>query len=148
MDLKQKLREDLIGAMKSKNSLKVDTLRLLTSEIKNKEIDLRKDLGDEDILSLVTTQVKKRKEAAALYAEGGRNDLKEKEEKELAILQAYLPEPVEEEVLRNRIQQVITEVGAQGMKDMGKVMKVVIPEFKGRADGGLVKNLVNELLGK
>lgn len=148
MDLKQTLREDLIGAMKSKDSLKVDTLRLLTSEIKNKEIDLRQDLGDEDILSLVTTQVKKRKEAAALYAQGGRPDLQKKEEQELAILQEYLPEPVAEEVLRDRIHQVITEVGAQGMKDMGKVMKTVIPEFKGRADGGLVKNLVSELLGK
>ncbi len=148
MDLKQKLREDLIGAMKSKDSLKVDTLRLLTSEIKNKEIDLRTDLGDEDILSLVTTQVKKRKEAAALYARGGRTDLQEKEEKELSLLQEYLPEPIEEGELRDRIQQVISEVGAQGMKDMGKVMKVVISEFKGRADGGLVKNLVSELLGK
>ena len=148
MDLKQKLRADLIGAMKSKDSLKVDTLRLLTSEIKNKEIDLRQDLGDEDILSLVTTQVKKRREAAALYAKGGRADLQEKEEKELSLLQEYLPEPVEEGVLRDRIQQVIAEVDAQGMKDMGKVMKVVISEFKGRADGGLVKNLVSELLGK
>ena len=148
MDLKQKLREDLIGAMKSKDSLKVGTLRLLTAEIKNKEIDLHEDLGDEDILSLVTTQVKKRKEAAALFAKGGRADLQEKEEQELSILQEYLPEPVEEGELRDRIQQVIAEVDAQGMKDMGKVMKVVISEFKGRADGGLVKNLVSELLGK
>ncbi len=128
--------------------MKVDTLRLLTSEIKYKEIDLRKDLGDEDILSLVTTQVKKRKEAAALYAKGGRADLQEKEEQELSFLQGYLPEPVGEGELRDRIQQVITEVDAQGMKDMGKVMKTVISEFKGRADGGLVKNLVSELLGK
>lgn len=148
MDLKQTLREDLIGAMKSRDSLKVDTLRLLTSEIKNKEIDLRQDLRDEEILSLVTTQVKKRKEAAALYAKGGRPDLQEKEEKELSILQGYLPEPVAEGVLRDRIQQVITEEGAQGMKDMGKVMKVVISEFRGRAGGGLVKDLVSELLGK
>ena len=148
MNLKEKLREDLIGAMKSKDSLKVDTLRLLISEIKYKEIDLRKDLGDEDILSLVTTQVKKRKEAAALFAKGGRADLQEKEEQELAFLQGYLPEPVGEAELRDRIQQVITEVDAQGMKDMGKVMKTVISEFKGRADGGLVKNLVSELLGK
>ena len=127
--------------------MKVDTLRLLTAEIKNKEIDLHEDLGDEAILSLVTTQVKKRKEAAALYDKGGRTDLKEKEEKELLILQEYLPEPVAEGELRDRIQQVIAEVGAQGMKDMGKVMKVVIPEFKGRADGGLIKALVNKLLG-
>ena len=148
MGLKQKLREDLIGAMKSRDSLKIDTLRLLTAEIKNKEIDLHEDLGDEDILSLVTTQVKKRKEAAALFAKGGRADRQEKEEQELSILQQYLPELVEEGELRDRIQQVIAEVDAQGMKDMGKVMKVVISEFKGRADGGLVKNLVSELLGK
>ena len=132
--------------MKSKDSLKVDTLRLIVSEIKNKEIDLREEMGDEAITALLTTQIKKRKEAAGMFEKGGRTDLKEKEEKELAIIQVYLPEQVGEEELRQRIQAVVTETGAQGPKDMGKVMKVVVPEFKGRAEGDQIRNIVTELL--
>ena len=129
MELKQTLLSDLKGAMKSRDSLKVDTLRLIVSEIKNREIDLHEELGDEAITALLTTQIKRRKEAATMYAQGGRTDLKEKEEKEMAIIQVYLPEQVGEEELKQRIQAVITETGAQGPKDMGKIMKVVVPEF-------------------
>ena len=146
MELKQTLLSDLKGAMKSKDSLKVDTLRLIVSEIKNKEIDLREELGDEAITALLTTQIKKRKEAAGMYEKGGRTDLQEKEEKEMSIIQVYLPEQVGEEELRQRIQAVIAESGAQGPKDMGKVMKVVVPEFKGKAEGDQIRNIVTELL--
>ncbi|MDH5458705.1 MAG: GatB/YqeY domain-containing protein [Nitrospinota bacterium] len=146
MELKQTLLSDLKGAMKSKDSLKVDTLRLLISEIKNKEIDLREDLGDEAITALLTTQIKRRKEAASMFEQGGRIDLKEKEEREMAILQNYLPEQVGEEELKQRIQAVITETGAQGPQDMGKVMKVVVPEFKGKAEGDQIRKIVSELL--
>jgi uncharacterized protein YqeY len=146
MELKQKLLSDLKGAMKSKDSLKVDTLRLLISEIKNKEIDLREDLGNEAITALLTTQIKRRKEAASMFEQGGRTDLKEKEEREMAILQIYLPEQVGEEELKQRIQAVITETGAQGPQDMGKVMKVVVPEFKGKAEGDQIRKIVSELL--
>ena len=140
------LLSDLKGAMKSKDSLKVDTLRLLISEIKNKEIDLREELGDEAITALLTTQIKRRKEAAGMFEQGGRADLKEKEEKEMAILQAYLPEQVGEEELKQRIQAVIAETGAQGLRDMGNVMKVVVPEFKGKAEGDQIRKIVTELL--
>jgi uncharacterized protein YqeY len=146
MELKQTLLADLKGAMKSKDSLKVDTLRLLISEIKNKEIDLREELGDEAITALLTTQIKRRKEAAGMFEQGGRADLKEKEEKEMAILQVYLPEQVGEEELKKRIQAVIADVGAQGPQDMGKVMKVVVPEFKGKAEGDQIRKIVSELL--
>jgi uncharacterized protein len=146
MELKQMLLSDLKGAMKSKDSLKVDTLRLIISEIKNREIDLREELGDEAIIALLTTQIKKRKEAAGMFEKGGRTDLKEKEEKEIAIIQVYLPEQVGEEELRQRIQAVVAETGAQGPKDMGKVMKVVVPEFKGRAEGDQIRSIVTELL--
>ena len=146
MELKQTLLSDLKGAMKSKDSLKVDTLRLLISEIKNKEIDLREELGDGAIIALLTTQIKRRKEAAGMFEQGGRADLKEKEEKEMAILQAYLPEQVGEEELKQRIQAVISETGAQGLKDMGNVMKVVVPEFKGKAEGDQIRKIVTELL--
>ena len=140
------LLSDLKGAMKSKDSLKVDTLRLIVSEIKNREIDLREELGDEAIIALLTTQIKKRKEAAGMFEKGGRTDLKEKEEKEIAVIQVYLPEQVGEEELRQRIQAVVAETGAQGPKDMGKVMKVIVPEFKGRAEGDQIRNIVTELL--
>lgn len=146
MGLKDKLLQDLKEALKLKNSLKVDTLRLVSSEIKNKEIDLHKELGDDEIIALLSTQIKKRKEAAALYEQGGRTDLKEKEENEMAILESYLPEQVDEEELRRRIREVIAETGAQSPKDMGKVMKVVAPEFRGRADGNQIKTLVTEML--
>ncbi len=132
--------------MESRDSLKVDTLRLIVSEIKNKEIDLREELGDAEITALLTTQIKRRKEAAALYEKGGRTDLKEKEEKEITIIQLYLPEPVREEELQQRIQAVIAETGAQSPKDMGKVMKVVVPEFKGKAEGDQIRKIVTELL--
>ncbi len=146
MELKQTLLSDLKGAMKSKDSLKVDTLRLIVSEIKNREIDLREELGDEAIIALLTTQIKKRKEAAGMFEKGGRTDLKEKEEKEGAIIQVYLPEQVGEEELKQRIQAVIVETDAQGPKDMGKVMKVVVPEFKGKAEGDQIRKIVTELL--
>lgn len=146
MELKQTLLSDLKEAMKSKYSLKVDTLRLIVSEIKNREIDLREELGDEAITALLTTQIKKRKEAAKMFEQGDRTDLKEKEEKEMAIIQVYLPEQVGEDELKQRIQAVIAETGAQGPKDMGKVMKVVVPEFKGKAEGDQIRNIVTELL--
>jgi len=146
MELKQTLLSDLKGAMKSRDSIKVDTLRLLISEIKNKEIDLHEELGDEAITSLLTTQIKRRKEAAGMFEKGGRTDLKEKEEKEIIILQFYLPAQVGEEELKQRIQQVIAETGAQSPKDMGKIMKVVVPEFKGKAEGDQIRKIVTELL--
>jgi len=146
MELKQTLLADLKGAMKSRDSLKVDTLRLIVSEIKNREIDLHEELGDEAITALLTTQIKKRKEAAGMFEKGGRIDLKEKEEKEMAIIQVYLPEQVGEEELRVRIQAIIEETGAQSPKDMGKVMKVVVPEFKGRAEGDQIRSIVTKLL--
>jgi len=146
MELKQTLLSDLKGAMKSRDSLKVDTLRLLISEIKNKEIDLHEELGDEAIIALLTTQIKRRKEAAGMFEKGGRTDLKEKEEKEITILQFYLPAQVGEEELKQRIQQVIAETGAQSPKDMGKIMKVVVPEFKGKAEGDQIRKIVTELL--
>ena len=146
MELKQIFLSDLKGAMKSRDSLKVDTLRLIISEIKNKEIDLREELGDYAITALLTTQIKRRKEAASMYEQGGRTDLKEKEEKEIVIIQAYLPEQVGEEELKQRIGEVIAETGAQGPNDMGKVMKVVVPEFKGKAEGDQIRTLVTQLL--
>jgi len=133
-------------AQKARDSLTLNTIRCVISEIKNREIDLRRELDDEEITSLVSTQIKKRKEAATLFDKGGRTDLSEKENQEMVILQKYLPEQVSEEDLKNRIQEVILELGIVDIKDLGMVMRTLIPEFKGRADNGQIKNLVIECL--
>ena len=146
MTLKEKLLSDLKEAQRSKDSLRLNTIRSVISAIKNQEIDLHKELQDEEVLPLITREVKKRKEAASLFEQGGRLDLMEKEKQEHAILQAYLPEQISEEDLRKRIQEVIAETEAEGMKDFGKIMKVLVPEFKGKADNGLIKDLAGEYL--
>ena len=133
-------------AMKSKDSVKLGTVRGVISAVKNQEIDLKKELSEEEILTIVSREVKKRKEAAVLYEKGNRPELKDKEIQEMKILQIYLPEQVSEKDLRRRIQEVIDETGAEGMKDFGKIMKTLVPEFKGKADNSLIKELANEYL--
>ena len=148
MNLKESLLSDMKGALKAKDSLKLDTIRGMVSEIKNREIDLRREIEDDEVVSIISTQIKRRKEAATLFEKGGRNDLYEKENKEMIILQEYLPDQVSEESLRKRIQELIVELGVVEIKDIGKVMKKVVPEFKGRADNGQIKNLVAKCLGQ
>ena len=146
MNLKEKLLSDMKEAMKSKDSLKLGTIRSVIAAVKNQEIDLRKDLDEEDVLTIVSREVKKRKEAASLYKKGKRPELEDKEIQEMKILQTYLPEQVSEEDLRQRIQEVIEETGAEGMKDFGEIMKTLVPEFKGKADNALIKELASEFL--
>ena len=110
MDLKENLLLDMKEALKARNSLKLNTIRGLISEIKNREIDLRRKLDNDEIISLVSTQIKKRKEAATMFDKGGRSDLSEKENQEMIILQEYLPEQVSEQELKDRIQKVILEL--------------------------------------
>ena len=146
MSLKEKLLSNMKEAMKSKDSVKLGTVRGVISAVKNQEIDLKKELSEEEILTIVSREVKKRKEAAVLYEKGNRPELKDKEIQEMKILQTYLPEQVSEKDLRRRIQEVIDETGAEGMKDFGKIMKILVPEFKGKADNSLIKELANEYL--
>jgi len=148
MSLKEKLLSDMKGALKARDALKLNTIRGLNAEIKNREIDLRQELGDDEIIPIISTQIKKRKEAAALFDKGGRADLREKENQEMAVLQEYLPEQVSEEDLQRRVREVVAELGAVEMKDLGKVMKTLIPEFRGRANNSVIKNLVAEQLEK
>ena len=146
MSLKEKLLSNMKEAMKSKDSVKLGTVRGVISAVKNQEIDIKKELSEEEILTIVSREVKKRKEAAVLYEKGNRPELKDKEIQEMKILQTYLPEQVSEKDLRRRIQEVIAETGAEGMKDFGKIMKTLVPEFKGKADNSLIKELANEYL--
>ena len=146
MSLKEKLLSNMKEAMKSKDSVKLGTVRGVISAVKNQEIDLKKELSEEEILTIGSREVKKRKEAAVLYEKGNRPELKDKEIQEMKILKTYLPEQVSEKDLRRRIQEVIAETGAEGMKDFGKIMKTLVPEFKGKADNSLIKELANEYL--
>jgi len=146
MSLKEILLSDLKGAMKAKDANRLNIIRRLKSEIKNMEINLKKEIDDDAIISIISTLIKKGNEAIELFDKGNRADLSKKEQIEVDILKKYLPEQVSEEDLRLRVQEVIKELGAESMGDLGRIMKILVPEFKGRADNKLVKNLVGEFL--
>jgi uncharacterized protein YqeY len=148
MELKAEIQEAVKSAMKRGDALTLSTLRLLLSAIHNEEIKLRKELTAEEIQKTIATLAKQRNEAIALFRKGGREELAQKEEAELAILQKYLPQALSEEALRGLIQQSIGELGAQGVGDLGKVMKRVMPKVSGRCDGKRVNELAKELLSK
>jgi len=146
MSLKDRVLQDMKEAMKARDQLRLSTLRLLVSEIKNKEIDAKGELKDEDILALIQKAVKQRQDSIAQYEKGGRQDLAEKEKAEMEILKAYLPEELSKEAILEVIDQAIAATGASSPKEMGKVMREVMPKVKGRADGKLVNELVRKRL--
>ena len=147
MSLKEKIEEDLKNALRAKESLKVSCLRLIKAAIKNKEIDLRGTLEDPQVLSILSTLSKQRKESIEQFKKGGRQDLVRQEETELALIEGYLPQALTEGELLDIIASAIAETKAQGSKDVGKVMKAVMPKITGRADGKLVNALVLKKLG-
>lgn len=149
MSLKDRILEDLKFALKSKQKEKLSTLRLLSAAIRNKEIELRKTeegLSDDEVIGVVSAEIKKRKEAIEHYEKAGRGELAEKERVEVEVLSQYMPEPMSEEEIRQHVIGIIGEIGATGVKDTGKVMKLVMPIVKGRADGALVSKIVKEEL--
>lgn len=154
MTLKEKIQEDLNSAIKSKREIETSTLRMLSAAILNKEKEKRYKSGksedipliDEEIIEVVFNEVKKRKEAIELYEKGDRQELADKEKKEAEILQKYLPEQLTEEEVKKLVKEAIAKVGAKEQKDMGKVMAELMPQVKGKADGGLVSKVVKELL--
>jgi hypothetical protein len=147
MSTKEKLTEDMKTAMKAKDSARLSTIRMLISVIKNKEIDLRHELTDEEVSAVISTSVKQRRDSIEQFTTGGRQDLVEKEEAEVAVLLSYLPQQLSEEEIRDIVKSAIAETSATSGKDMGKVMKVIMPKTKGKADGALVNKVVKELLG-
>ena len=143
MELKAGLQEAAKAALKSRDAVKLSTLRLLLAAVHNEEIRIRKELGAEEIQKVIATL----SEAIDLYRKGGRNDLAQKEEAELEILQAYLPQPLTEQEVQTLIRESIAELGATGVQDLGKVMKQVMPKVSGRTDGKRVNELAKALLG-
>ena len=134
--------------MKSGDRVTLSTLRLLLSAVHNEEIRVRRELSEEDIQRTITTLCKQRIEAIGLYRKGGREDLAQKEEAELAVLKRYLPQQLSEEEVKNLIQACIAESGAHGIQDLGKVMKLVMPKVAGRSDGKRVNELAKGLLAE
>ena len=146
MSLKQQLLDDMKEALRAKEKIRLNTIRMLRSQIKNREIERGEELSDDEVLQVLSKAEKTRKEAIELYRRGNREDLAAQEETELAVIRGYMPERLSEDELRALIGQVVAEVGAEGMRDMGKVMGAIMPKVRGRADGQLVNRLVKERL--
>jgi uncharacterized protein YqeY len=147
MSLEERLIEEMKQAMKSNDKLRLSTIRMVRSALKNKEIELRKKkLENEDILKVIQVMVRKGEESVEQFQAGGRVDLVEKERSEIEILKSFLPQPLSQEDILEIIDQSIQETQASSPKDIGKVMKSVIPKIGGKADGKLVSQLVKERL--
>jgi uncharacterized protein YqeY len=149
MMLKEQIAKDLTEALKARDDRKLSALRLLRTEIKKREVSgQRKELSDAEVLEAISTLVKQRRESIRLFREGQRQDLVEKEEKELEILLSYLPQAFSQTEIEAIIDQVIGETQAAGPKDQGKVMKAIMPQVTGRADGKTVSERVKQTLSK
>jgi uncharacterized protein YqeY len=146
MSLEERLVEEMKQAMKSNDKLRLSTIRMIRSALKNKEIELRKKLEDEDVVKVIQAMVRKGEESVEQFQTGGRMDLVEKEKKEIEILKSFLPQPLSQEEILKIIDQSIQETQASSLKDIGKVMKSVMPKIGGKADGKLINQLVKERL--
>jgi uncharacterized protein YqeY len=147
MPLKAEIQEAVKTAMKSADAVTLSTLRFLLSAVHNEEIRVRKELTTEEIQKTIGTLCKQRNEAIELFRKGGREELAQREEAELAVLQRYLPQPLSEEEVNGLIRASIAEAAATRIQDLGKVMKLVMPKVSGRSDGKRVNELVRALLG-
>ena len=146
MSLKETINNDVKTAMKAKDTKKRDALRLLTSAMKQIEVDERKELSDEDIIKIIQTQIKRRNDSASQYKEAGRDELMQQELDEIAYYEAYLPKQLTDEELENELKAIVEKVGATSPKDMGKVMGMASKELAGRADGKRISTCVKALL--
>ncbi len=149
MGIKEMIENDFVKAMKEKDSFKISTLRMIKAAIKNSEIEKIGKLDEGELVKLLNNMIKKHLEAIELFKQGGREDLAQKEEKEIKIIEEYLPKALSNEQIIEVIDKIINEIKAEGQKDFGKVMKQVMEVLKGeRVDGKTVSNLVKEKLEK
>lgn len=146
MTLQTQLNDAMKEAMKAKDSLRLNAIRLIKTAVKNREIDERRELGEQEVIAVLSSLVKQRKESAQVYRDNDRPELAEKEELELAVIQSFLPAQLDEAGIRKLIEEAVAETGAASPKDMGKVMKIVSAQTLGRADGKLVSELVKARL--
>ena len=146
MSLQNEISAALKDAMRTKDEAKLASLRLVLTAIKNREKEVRRSLEDQEVISLISTQIKQRKESIDHYRKAGREDLVKAEESELQILEGYMPEQLSAEEMSEALDEVIAEVGAVSLKDMGKVMKAAMAKLAGRADGREINEMVKEKL--
>lgn len=148
MQFSEKLSDDYKDALRSGDKNRVSILRMIKAAVKNREIEKGSPLSDDEIYAVFRTFVKRANESIEQFSKAGRMDLAEKEKEELLIMQGYLPQPQlhNEEEIKKLVKEIISETGATGPKDMGKVMKAVMAKTKGQVDGKLVNNLVKEIL--
>ncbi|MBI2674649.1 MAG: GatB/YqeY domain-containing protein [Candidatus Yanofskybacteria bacterium] len=152
--LKGKINDDIKTALKSGDANKRLVLSLLQSAIKNKELQKRaksgkeEELNDDEVLDVIASEVKKRKESIESYEKAGREELAQKERDELGVLMQYMPEQMSEEEIRTEAKKAIAETGAKEIKEMGKVLGALMPKMKGRADGQTVSRITKEEIEK
>lgn len=146
MSVMERLNQDMKQAMKDKAVLKLSVIRMVKSAIKNEEITKGNALSDDDVLTILTRELKQRRDSLQEFEKAGRDDLSSKTREEIEILTAYLPAQLSVEEIRQLVREAIAQVGATSKKEMGKVMGVVIPKVKGKADGSTVQTIVNEEL--
>jgi len=145
-ELQTQISRELQEAMKSRDTVRVSTLRLLIAAFRNKEMERQKTLSHAELLDVIQTEGKRRREAIEEYSKANRQDLADKEKAELAVLQIYLPQPLSEAELKQLIEKAVQSAGAKGPQDMGRVMSALMPQIKGRADGKQAQQLVQQLL--
>lgn len=146
MTLREQINQAVKEAMKAKDTKKRDALRLLTSAFKQIEVDERKELSDDDVIKIIQTQVKRRNDAATQYRDAGREDLMQIELDEIACYEPYLPAQLSDNELESALKEIIAQVGATTMKDMGKVMGTASKTLAGKADGKRINEMVKKIL--
>lgn len=145
MSLKEKLMEDLKDSMKSKDTIKKNTITMVRAAIKQKEVDERIEVSDEAIVDIISKQLKEKRMAIEDFEKGQRQDLVELTEKEIEILLQYLPKQLSEDEVEEIVVETIKEINATSLKDIGIIMKAVMPKLKGRADGNIVNKIIRKV---
>lgn len=146
MSLQEKLVQDMKSAMKSGDKLALETIRMLRSQIQNASLGKSEPLSDDEVMQILTKEVKRRQESVQMYSDGGRQDLADREQAEMELIQAYLPEQLDEAALTEIIDEILRQTGVISMKEIGRVMGQLMPKIKGRADGKLAQEIVKQKL--
>jgi uncharacterized protein YqeY len=148
MDINARLNDEMVVAAKTKDKVRLSAIRMLKTALHNKEIDLMRPLNESETLQILSSMIKQRKDSIEQFTKGGRTDLVEKEEAELKVVQEFMPTQMSDDEVEQVIKNAIAEAGAVSAKDMGKVMKILMPQLTGKADGKMVGEKVKALLSQ
>lgn len=148
MSLKERLMSDLKDAMREGDQIRKDAIRMVRAAVKNKEIELQQEISDEKVIEIISQEVKRRKEAIEMFEKGGRDDLVEREKAQLEILLAYMPEQMSREEIKEVVQEIVEDMNATSIRQLGPVMGRAMEELKGRAEGNVVNEVAREILSR